>query len=432
MQRILRAPNVILFLLCLMYLITYIDRVNISTAAAPIQAEFKLSNTQLGLIFSAFAYPYALFQIIGGFVGDKFGPRLTLLVCGLIWAFATIMTGLAGGLLSLFLFRVLLGFGEGATFPTATRAMQDWTPTGKRGFAQGITHSFARIGNAVTPPIVVGLMAYVGWRGSFAVLGSVSLIWVIIWFLYFRDEPKSHPHITAEDLSRLPVRASGPKPVVPWRRLVPRMLPVTFTYFCYGWTLWLYLNWLPLFFKNNFQLDIKNSALFASGVFFAGVVGDTLGGIFSDRILRATGNVRLARLSIVLLGFIGAFVSLVPILYFRDITTLALCLSAGFFFAELIIGPIWSIPMDIAPRFSGTASGIMNTGSAIAAIVSPLVAGYVIDLTGNWVLPFIMSMALLALGAVTAFLMHPEIPLEGEPGAIDLPRGTAAASAPPR
>jgi MFS family permease len=122
----------------------------------------------------------------------------------------------------------------------------------------------------------------------------------------------------------------------------------------------------------------------------------------------------------------------VPILYFRDITTLALCLSAGFFFAELIIGPIWSIPMDIAPRFSGTASGIMNTGSAIAAIVSPLVAGYVIDLTGNWVLPFIMSMALLALGAVTAFLMHPEIPLEGEPGAIDLPRGTAAASAPPR
>src|SRR6202035_3335330 len=100
MQRLFRAPNVILFLLCLMYLITYIDRVNISTAAAPIQAEFKLTNTQLGLIFSAFAYPYALFQIIGGFVGDKLGPRLTLLICGLIWAGATIMTGLAGGLLS--------------------------------------------------------------------------------------------------------------------------------------------------------------------------------------------------------------------------------------------------------------------------------------------------------------------------------------------
>jgi len=285
MQRIFRAPNVILFLLCLMYLITYIDRVNISTAASPIKDEFHLTNTQLGLIFSAFAYPYALFQIIGGFVGDKLGPRLTLLICGFIWAGATILTGLAGGLLSLFLFRVLLGFGEGATFPTATRAMQDWTPTGKRGFAQGITHSFARIGNAVTPPIVAGLMAYVGWRGSFAILGSMSLIWVIVWFLYFRDEPKSHPHITAEDLALLPVRAPGPKPVVPWRRLVPRMLPVTFTYFCYGWTLWLYLNWLPLFFKNNFQLDIKNSALFASGVFFAGVVGDTLGRILSDRIL---------------------------------------------------------------------------------------------------------------------------------------------------
>jgi MFS family permease len=138
--------------------------------------------------------------------------------------------------------------------------------------------------------------------------------------------------------------------------------------------------------------------------------------------------VRFARLSIVLLGFVGAFASLVPILYLHDITTLAICLSAGFFFAELIIGPIWSIPMDIAPRFSGTASGMMNTGSAIAAIVSPLVAGYVIDLTGNWELPFKMSMALLALGAVSAFLMHPERPLEGEPASADLPPRVAASA----
>ena len=108
------------------------------------------------------------------------------------------------------------------------------------------------------------------------------------------------------------------------------MWPVTLTYFCYGWTLWLYLNWLPLFFKNNYSLDIRNSALFASGVFFAGVLGDSLGGVLSDRILKSTGNVRLARLSVTVAGFAGAFLSLLPILFTHDITVVALCLSGGF------------------------------------------------------------------------------------------------------
>jgi MFS family permease len=188
------------------------------------------------------------------------------------------------------------------------------------------------------------------------------------------------------------------------------MWPVTLTYFCYGWSLWLYLNWLPLFFKNNYNLNISSSALFASGVFFAGVIGDSLGGILSDRILRKTGNVRLARLSVTVAGFAGALLSLLPILFVHGITLVALCLSGGFFFSELIIGPIWSVPMDIAPKYSGTAAGLMNMGSALAAIVSPLVAGYVIDATGNWYLPFLMSMGLLLLGGFCAFLMHPEDP----------------------
>ncbi len=111
-------------------------------------------------------------------------------------------------------------------------------------------------------------------------------------------------------------------------------------------------------------------------------------------------------------GFVGALLSLLPILFSHDIATVTLCLSGGFFFAELVIGPIWSVPMDIAPKYSGTAAGLMNTGSALAAIVSPLVAGYVIDATGNWYLPFLMSMGLLLLGGFCAFLMHPETPFE--------------------
>ncbi len=406
----LRVPHIILGLLCLMYFITYIDRVNISTAASAIQDEFGFSKTQLGLLFSAFAYPYLLFQIIGGWVGDKFGARRTLFWCGLIWAAATILTGFSSGLVSLFAARLLVGLGEGATFPTATRAMQNWVAPGKRGFAQGITHAFARLGNAITPPVIALLMAAYTWRGAFYVLGGLSLVWVIVWALYFRNDPKDHPHITQADLDEIQPHILGERPRAPWGPLLQRMWPVTLTYFCYGWTLWLYLNWLPLFFKTNYHMEIGKSAIYASGVFFAGVVGDTLGGILSDQILKRTGKLRLARLGVTVLGFAGAFLSLLPILFVHDVTVVALCLSGGFFFAELVIGPMWAVPMDIAPRYAGTAAGLMNTGSALAAIVSPLVAGYVIDVTGNWYLPFIMSMGLLLLGAFTAFLMHPERP----------------------
>ena len=415
MRRYLSATNGVLFLLCLMYLITYVDRVNVGTAASAIKTEFGLNNTQLGLIFSAFAYPYAIFQVFGGWVGDRFGPRKTLFACGLIWVVATILTGFSWGIVSLFVFRLLLGFGEGATFPTATRAMQYWTAAGRRGFAQGITHSFARFGNAITPPLVAWLMVLYTWRGSFVILGFVSLVWVVVWMWYFRDDPKDHPAITKEELAILPVRAPGPRAQVPWGPLTARMLPVTIVYFCYGWTLWLYLNWLPLFFLNSYKLDIKSSAIFASGVFFAGVVGDTLGGVISDRIYHKTGRIRLARLTVTLIGFVGAFLSLIPILYIHDLNVIAICLSSGFFFAELVIGPMWSIPMDIAPKYSGTAAGLMNTGSALAAIVSPLAGGYLIDLTGNWELPFIVSMGFLVLGAALSFTMRPDKPFEEQP-----------------
>ena len=204
MLKRLSATNGVLGLLCVMYFITYLDRVNIATAGAEIIREFGMSKTDFGLILSAFAYPYAIFQVIGGSVGDKFGARRTLLACGVIWATATILTGLVGGLVSLFMARVLLGFGEGATFPTATRAMQNWTAPGKRGFAQGITHAFSRLGNAVAPPIVAFLIYHFGWRTSFVILGAASFIWVVIWYLYFRDDPSEHPTITREELDVLP------------------------------------------------------------------------------------------------------------------------------------------------------------------------------------------------------------------------------------
>jgi len=315
------------------------------------------------------------------------------------------------------LFRLMLGVGEGATFPCATRAMQGWMPPEERGFAQGITHAFSRFGNALTPPIVAWLIALVTWRGSFVVLGCCSLLWLVAWVWYFRDVPAEHPAMTAEDLAVLPNRGAPlavVRPQVPWLRLSLRMMPVTIVYFCYGWTLWLYLNWLPSFFLHEYNLDLGHSAMFASAVFSAGVAGDIAGGVISDRILKRTGDLQKARRDVVIAGFLGSFVSSLPIFLTHDLRVIVPCLAAALFSAEIVIGPMWSIPMDIAGKFSGTAAGLMNTGSALAAILSPVAFGYVADLTGDWHLPFVGSVGLLLLGAALSFTMHPERPFAEE------------------
>src|SRR2546426_1262543 len=187
---LLRATNVVLGLLCLMYFLTYLDRVNISTAMASNEflKEIPLTKTQTGLIFSAFAYPYLLFQISGGWIADKFGPRLALTICGIIWACATIMTGLVHGIVMMFIARVILGFGEGATFPTATRAMSYWMPKSKRGYAQGITHAFSRLGNSVTPWLVATLIAAISWRGAVFRFRIIMLFLAVPWGSYFLDD----------------------------------------------------------------------------------------------------------------------------------------------------------------------------------------------------------------------------------------------------
>jgi sugar phosphate permease len=416
-MRLLRrsASGNVLILLCAMYLITYVDRVNVASAAAAFKSELGLTNTELGLAFSAFGYPYLVFQVAGGWFGDRFGARWTLAICGVVWATATILTGLVGSLAALIAARVLLGLGEGATFPVATRAMASWLPGEKAGFAQGITHASARIGNAITPPLVVTLIALVTWRGSFVAIGLVSLMWAIVWAWYFRDDPRTHSGTQPHELSGLPQqRARGVRPPVPWRKLVRRMAPVIFVYFCYGWTLWTFLSWLPQFMLHQYNLKLSDSALFSSLVFFGGVVGDALGGFVSDWLLRRTGSLRRARRDLVIFGMAGSLACSVPILFLHSPLAAALCLSCTFFFAELTIGPMWAIPMDIAPQFAGTASGLMNTGSALAAILSPMIFGVVIDQTGSWTLPFIGTMGLMLIGLLTAFAMRPEIRFDAD------------------
>jgi sugar phosphate permease len=313
------ATGRVFTLLCVMYFIMYIDRVNVSVTAPVIQHEMQITNTQLGFAFSAFGVCYALLQIVNGYLGDRFGPRKVLSALGIFWSLGTVATALVSGFYSLVLARILVGLGEAGTIPTATRAMANWVPRARRGFAQGFTHMAARLAAAVAPPLVTAMMYFTGWRTTFALLGCASLAWVVVWYSYFRDDPRQHRGVTAEALAELPLlETTRERPDVPWRQLVPRVLPVTMVFFCHAWTLWLYLSWLPSFFVGEYHVDIRHSAMFTSGVFAAGMIGAAAGGLLTDWIYKRTGNVNASRRNTVVSGFLGSFTFMWLVFVARD------------------------------------------------------------------------------------------------------------------
>src|SRR6202163_3965847 len=192
---------VVLLLLCLMYLITYLDRVSLSNTAPLISKEYGFSKVTMGVIFSAFIWAYALFQVPGGWLGDRFGPRKVLTI---IMAYRTVIAALttaAMGFSSFWAVRFMLGVGEAGAFPTATRAMQIWFPRQERGFVQGITHAASRFGAAVGPPLAVAIMIHYGWRVVFYVIGFISLVWSLLFSLIYRNTPEEHKHVSRSEIA---------------------------------------------------------------------------------------------------------------------------------------------------------------------------------------------------------------------------------------
>jgi sugar phosphate permease len=416
-QRV-KTRHIILGVMCLMYFISYIDRVNIAVAGPLIRQEMGLSSVQLGLVFSAFAYPYAVMQIVGGWLADRFGPKLVLTVLSLIWGAATLATGFAGSIGMLVLLRLALGIGEGGAFPTATRAFTFWMPVQERGFAQGITHSFARLGGAVTPPVVLAVVAASGWREAFILLGVASLAWTVLYLFVFTNSPDENRRVTPEETAEIGYRAGdcarARKNPTPWRMLIHRMWLVTFVDFCYGWLLWVYLTWLPSYLKDSRGFDLKHLALFTALPLLAGVIGDTLGGVLSDRIYRMTGRLRLARCSVLVVGMGGSLAFLLPMVNAPSPIMAVWFLTASFFFLEITNPVLWTLPLDIAGKYAGTAGGMMNTGFGIAGMASPVAFGYLIQQTGSYDVPFTISAGLLAVGAVAALFIDTSKTVEAD------------------
>jgi len=410
----------ILVLICVMYLITYLDRVNISTAAPVISKEFGFDRITMGVIFSAFVWAYAIFQVPGGWLSDRFGARPVLATIVAYWSVMTAATAAATGALSFIVIRFLFGVGEAGAFPGATRAMQLWYPRSERGFVQGITHSASRLGAAIAPPLVVLIMTNLGWRSVFYICGAAGLVWAVWWSISYRNLPEEHGMVNRAELGH--IRGIDEKgqvkeayiekkaASVPWGTLLksPNMWAIMCAYFTYVYCLWIFLSWLPSYLVDFRHFTLLKVGIFASLPLFAGVIGDTVGGLATDWLLKTTGNTKFARRSVAIVGMIGCCVFIVPAALTADAYTAVYCLTAAMFFLECTIGPSWAVPMDVGGKYSGTVSGMMNMAGNIGGALSPLVFGFLVQY-GNWQAPFIVAAALLVAGsAVWLFWLDPD------------------------
>jgi sugar phosphate permease len=413
-----RATRNFLVLLVLMHFILFIDRVNLAAAATVMQKDLGLSNIALGIAFSAFNYAYAPFQLVGGWFGDRFGARRTLTVCGLVWSITTIVTGAVTGLASLFAVRLVLGMGEGATLPAATRALSKWTSLASRGTAVGITHAAGRLGAGAAAPIVAVLITWFSWRFSFVALGVLSAIWAAVWWWNFHEDPRQHPGITSAELAELPPAnpagkiGSGP---VPWRRLIPRVTPLMIIYFCQGWTGWLFVTWMPSLLQKNYGLDLKRSSLFYAAMLLCAMFAELLGGVATDYLLRRTRNLQIARSLLIAVSWVLAVAGLLPAILVHDLVIGLAGFTVALFFLGFAISPLWTATMDIAPNYAGSSSSLMNASGAVAGILSPVAFGWILDRTGSWTTPFAFSVGLLVFAIVMTRWIRPDRPIADLP-----------------
>ncbi len=399
-----RVRYIVLAFTVAVYMITYMDRVVISNAAPVIQKEFGFSLITMGWILASFRWAYALFQIPGGWFGDRIGPRRALAIIVVWWSAFTSLTAFAWSAASMMVIRFLFGVGEAGAFPIATRSLSRWMLPGERGFAQGITHAGSRLGAAMTPPLVVWIITRYNWRAAFVTFGIMGVLWAIAWFFYYRDTPDDHASTNAAERDLIRSSTKGARLVgaaVPWRKILSNsgLWYLAAMYFCYNYCLSTYLDWFPTYLHQYRGYDLKRMGFYASLPLLAGTVGDLAGGWISDIILRRTSNVKLSRRVVAIGGFLLAAAGIIPATLTTDPQTCVTWSCIGFFGLEITVGISWAIPLDIGGDCAGSVSSVMNMCGNIGGAISPAALAYLVKAYG-WNVPFLVASMLCAIGAL--------------------------------
>ncbi|WP_273846776.1 MFS transporter [Rubrobacter calidifluminis] len=370
----------IIFLLFSGTLINAIDRGSISTANTFIAGDLHMSKAAMGVILSAFGWTYLLFNLPAGYLCDRLGAKRVYGAAAAIWSLGSMLTGFARTPVTLLFSRLIVGAGEAANFPAATKVVTENFRPERRGTATGVYLSGLRLGYALTPGIMLGLMVWFGsradpdWHIAFVVTGLASLAWVALWMFSFRERRPA----TREDV--LAKSGGG----VRLRLLLQRRntWAIVFIKFFQDYVYYLYLTWLPGYLIEARHMNLGSVAFYATMPWIAGVLAQPLVGMLSDRLIGRGYNLNRVKKSILVVSQLVA-ISVVGAAFAHSATTAAWLLVLAMAAESASTAILWSVPQDLAPGgAAGSLGGIMNTAGALASIVAPALTGVVAEYFG--------------------------------------------------
>jgi MFS transporter, ACS family, glucarate transporter len=389
--------------------VTYIDRVNISVTARQMMPAFGLTQQDMGWVFSAFVVGYALFQIPGGWLADRWGARIVLTAALVWWSICSALTafvaasplaeviGIVG---ALGIVRFALGLGEGVALPSFNRAVANWMPPDSRGLGIGIAIGGIGLGSALTPPIAAWVMVNWRWQTVFYLSAALGIMMGLLWWTLARDRPDQHPWAQMDadspknsersDLHNIPFRMSLLKqPTIWW---------LVLSYSCLGYVAYVYLSWFYLYLVNVRGFDTLHGGVYASLPFWAILIGCPLGGWATDRLAAMHGVTR-GRLMAGMSGMICAGCAIAAGA-FSDSAFLAVAsLSVGAGCLYFAVGAYWASTSDLSKAHAGTLSGLMNTGANVGGALSPSLTPWMADQWG-WPMALAAAGAVAVMGAV--------------------------------
>jgi ACS family glucarate transporter-like MFS transporter len=412
-----RARYCVIFFAVTLAILSYIDRVAISQAAKPISDELHLSKSQMGLVFSAFALSYALFEVPSGWLGDWMGPRRVLVRVVLWWSTFTALTGAAWNFRSLWVIRMLFGAGEAGCFPNLTKAFSTWLPLNERSRAQGFMWTFARWGGAFTPPLVILTFHHMSWRWAFVCFGALGLVWAFFFHRWFRDRPADQPSVNAaERLLLAEVSANaGEHGSVPWRKILHNrsLWFLWIQYFCLSFPWYFYITWLPTYLQEYRHQTPEAASRLAILPLLCGGFGAMICGLIMPGVSRAFGSLTMGRRAITTFGFLSAAGFLTLSIRANDALVAMMLMGAASFANDLDIPPSWNTCMDVGGKYAGTIAGSMNMMGNLAGFVAPAIGGMILDRThGDWNLFLYLNVAIYLAGALCWTFIDPVTPIE--------------------
>jgi ACS family glucarate transporter-like MFS transporter len=392
--------------------LSYIQRVAISQAAGPISRDLHFNKADMGLIFGAFGLSYAIFELPMGLLGDRLGVRRVLLQIVLTWSIFTALTGAAWSFISMYVVRFAFGAGEAGCFPNLTRMLSVWLPARERVTAQSLMWACTRWGGAATPPIVLAIVSLFGWRWAFVAFALLGVIWCIIFFAWFRNDPAEHPSVNAAERELIETTRNlhvhrGPQHNWLSILLTGQVAVLVLQYFCFSFVWYFYITWLPTYLiEQRGQMPGRAAALSVLPLLFGGF-GSLLSGLIP---------IRIPRPRIAFCGFLGAAVLLFTFTRVQAIVPAMLCMAMASFSSDLTMPISWNACVDIGGSYTATVAATMNMLGNLAGFVAPVVGGIILQRTGGHWNPLIYLMIGSSLISALCWLYLDPSPQNRKPG----------------